>query len=79
MRFGMRLRPASSRSKNATLGRNASPRLWAVRNQWPEGTGPRAVDGALVENEATAGDDSAGDPDVIMQSGPTKMSCTTDP
>ncbi len=46
-------------------GAKRQPPPWAVRNQWPEGTGPRAVDGALVENEATADDDSAGDPDVI--------------
>ncbi|KAK0185308.1 hypothetical protein F5146DRAFT_1125265 [Armillaria mellea] len=41
------------------------PPPWVARNQWPEGT-PRTSDDALVENEATAGDDNAGDPDVIF-------------
>ncbi|PBK84400.1 hypothetical protein ARMGADRAFT_1088428 [Armillaria gallica] len=41
------------------------PPPWAVSNQWPEGTGARAADGALAENEATTDDDSAGGSNVI--------------
>ncbi|KAK0185301.1 hypothetical protein F5146DRAFT_1005907 [Armillaria mellea] len=54
-------RPAIPRP---TLAKRQPP-PWVVRVQWPEGT-PRAVDGALVENETAADDSSVGDPDVIF-------------
>ncbi|SJL02851.1 uncharacterized protein ARMOST_06191 [Armillaria ostoyae] len=58
-------RPVPPPAVARLTGERRQPPPWVVRNQWPEGTGARAVDGALVENEAMTDDSSAGDPDVI--------------